>query len=283
MASIHKSYLISLAAFFGINITFGLIYITLTRGFEGFNPLSILGLLVLSIFYLPSYLISAIIGSGGNLALILLAIGAIAAPVVAAVLSGYFGESKGACFGGWGLTVITSYVIVIILTFVAFPIVLSLFGDISSIFSQISATFQEEPPTTLEIYIVLDTIGATISPLDIIIYRYFAVEFGGLQNVLELILGFYAIHDWDAETTIFYSFIFKEISDKSFLEQYLLLKLSLGWDFDIFLEYIPVFNAFYTPIVPTIPQIITKISITAGINGILYGLFALGARRAAFY
>ena len=164
MGSIHKSYLISLASYLGINITFGLIYIALTGGFTGLDPLSILGLLVLSAFYLPSYLITGIMGSGGNIGIILLAVGVISASVVAAVLSGYFGESKGAAFGGWALTAITAYIIVIILGFVASEVVGEFFSDTLRIFYSISGLFEEEGPSVLELHVILDLIGISPGP-----------------------------------------------------------------------------------------------------------------------
>ncbi len=283
MASIHKSYLISLAAFFGINITFGLIYTTLTYGFEEFNPLSIIGLLVQSIFFLPSYLITNIIGSGGNLGLILLAIGAIVACVIAAVLSGYFGESKGACFGGWGLTVLTAYIMVLILAFIALPIVQSLSGGTSNIFMSIIGTYEEKGPSTLETSLILNLLGLPQLPSTIILYQYMITELGGLESVGNLIVAFDLVLGWTPDQTILNSFLLLEINNKDFITQYLIINNTLGWTIHGTFMAVGTFNVAYSPPTPDLISIIINVSITAGINGIFYGLFALGARRAAFY
>jgi hypothetical protein len=283
MATIHKSYLISLCAFLGINITFGLIYTALSGGFTSFNPLSILGLLVQAIFFLPTYLVSSIIGSGGDLGLILLAIGSIAACVVSAVLSGYFGESKGAAFGGWGLTIVTAFIMGLILCFIEPSLVQSLSGGTTEVLTYTFGTYQEEIPTVMEIQLIFDAIGVTVSNFDIIIYRHMIMELGGVPNVIDPVIAFSVVQDYDADTAVWFTYLINQISDKGLIEQYILFNTTFGWDLELTITNTAIVNASYSPVKPNLLQTILYVSITGSINGVFYGMFALGAKRAAFY
>jgi hypothetical protein len=276
-----------LAAYLGINIIFGIIYALIT-GWSTLtqNPLSILGLLVLSIFYLPSYLISAIIGSGGDLGLILLAIGAIVASLIAAVLSGYFGESKGASFGGWGLTIITAYIIVIIIGFIAFPVLKALFEDTSGLFMYIFNTLEgEEGLNVIEAHILFG--GASPGLAEIIRYQAILENLGGIPAVEDLLNMYEFFFGWNDIESLNYSFIFKQLSDAEIpvLTQVLLLNTVEPATFDLntALLAVNIFKDQYHPPSPGSLSILAYVSITAAINAVLYGMFALGARRAAFY
>ncbi|TXT67088.1 MAG: membrane protein of unknown function [Promethearchaeota archaeon] len=272
-----------MAAYFGINITFGLMHFTLTNGFEDFNPLSILALLVLAIFYLPSYLVTGIIGSGGEVAVILLAIGTIAASVIAAILSGYFGESKGAAFGGWALTIITAYIIVIILGFFAFPVLGSFFDESVGLYNFLFGTFEEEGISLLEIDIITDLIGISTNPYDLSFYKLLIDELGGIQSISELVIVYNSLNGWTPSQALQASVLLKQVMNKSILEQYILFNVSIGWDLEFTLTNIFAFQALYSPPMPSASSLLTYVSITAAVNAVLYGMFALGAKRAEFF
>jgi len=120
-----KAFLLSIAAFVGLNFIFTIIYHAIQPlGFDVlFNtiqsaPLMILYYLFGSILSIPSIIfnwtiVSPLLGAF-NLPNLILGIGYLAAPIVAAILAGRFGESKGQCFGGWLLTAVISTVLVII-------------------------------------------------------------------------------------------------------------------------------------------------------------------------
>jgi len=120
-----KAFLLSLAAFVGLN----LIFIILNYAFIGFNefidvisraPLMILYFLFGSITVTPFISLNrAIPGDLLETSLsiqtnIILGFGFIIAPLLAAILAGRFGESKIQSFGGWALTAIIGTILTIV-------------------------------------------------------------------------------------------------------------------------------------------------------------------------
>ena len=119
-----KAFLLSIAAFVGLNFIFTIIYYALGPGFDTlFNgiqsaPLLILYYLFGSIISTPSNIfnytiIQPFLGSF-VLETFLFWLGYLIAPIIAAILAGRFGESKGQSFGAWALTAGISTVSVII-------------------------------------------------------------------------------------------------------------------------------------------------------------------------
>ena len=120
-----KAFLISIAAFVGLNFIFTIIYFALVdNGFDDMfatiqtAPLIILYYLFGSIVSAPFLIFNATIAQPFLgvfvLEFFLLWLGFLIAPIIAAILAGRFGESKIQCFGGWALTAILSTVSVII-------------------------------------------------------------------------------------------------------------------------------------------------------------------------
>jgi hypothetical protein len=122
--SFGKSFLLSIAAFVGLNFIFTIIYYAITPG--GFNalfntiqnaPLMILYYLFGSILSVPYTILNWTIAFplfADDLTYLILGLGYLAAPLVASILAGRFGESKIESFGGWALTAIISTTSVII-------------------------------------------------------------------------------------------------------------------------------------------------------------------------
>lgn len=124
--SFIKTFGISLAAFIGLNVVFFLIGHLLAGDlglyFQSIaaSPENILDMILGPIpgLWFPSSLISFvgfwILGMPLEAAEIILFIGIIVAPLVAAILSGRFGETKIEAFGGWFTTVMISALVVMI-------------------------------------------------------------------------------------------------------------------------------------------------------------------------
>ena len=118
-----KAFLFSILAFVGLNFIFTIIYYAIGPGFDSLfatiqnHPLMIFYYLFGSIISFPSVIFNWTIAQPffGSLVLtdLILGIGYLAALIIAAILAGKFGESKGQCFGGWLLTAIISTVLVI--------------------------------------------------------------------------------------------------------------------------------------------------------------------------
>jgi len=120
-----KAFLLSIAAFVGLNFIFTIIYFALGDGFDVLfdniqkAPLIILYYLFGSIVSTPFYIFNVTIvqpflGYTFVLETFLFWLGFLIAPIIAAILAGRFGESKIQCFGGWVLTAVISTVSVII-------------------------------------------------------------------------------------------------------------------------------------------------------------------------
>ena len=114
-----KSFLLSLVAYVGINFLFLIISSLIAGTFDtlfsiftpgpSYAPLLILYYLFGPITILPSISIAAITSfSPFVLSVLIGGIGYLIAPLIAAILSGVFSESKGEASGGWLLTAIIS-------------------------------------------------------------------------------------------------------------------------------------------------------------------------------
>ncbi|MFX1347495.1 MAG: hypothetical protein ACFE92_02365 [Promethearchaeota archaeon] len=119
-----KAFLLSIAAFVGLNFIFTIIYYAIGPGFDVlFNdiqdyPLLILYYLFGSIISTPYIILNYIVFQPIFVSFILenflLWIGYLIAPIIAAILAGRFGESKIECLGAWLLTTGISTISVII-------------------------------------------------------------------------------------------------------------------------------------------------------------------------
>ena len=119
-----KAFLLSLVAFVGLNFIFTILdYLFSPDGFDALfstieaAPLMILYYLFGSIMSIPFYNLNWLVIDPllyNNMDNLLLGLGYLIAPLVAAILAGHFGESKLQCFSGWLLTAIVSSVVVII-------------------------------------------------------------------------------------------------------------------------------------------------------------------------
>ncbi len=117
-----KAFLFSVIAFVAINFIFTIIY----YAFMGFNllfaviqnyPLMILYYLFGSIISTPSAIFNWTIAEPfllSNMDMLILGLGHLVAPLIAAILAGRFGESKIQSFGGWLLAAVISTASVII-------------------------------------------------------------------------------------------------------------------------------------------------------------------------
>ncbi|NVM34447.1 MAG: hypothetical protein HWN81_02555 [Candidatus Lokiarchaeota archaeon] len=171
-----KAFLLSLTAFVGINFIFTIIYYALSPGLEFGDlfdtiqgaPLMILYYLFGSIICTPFTIFNWTIAQPylGNfdLAFLILGLGYLIAPIIAAILAGRFGESKGQCFGGWLLTAVISIV----------PVFIGVF---------LSATFQTILSTTyfwgsLDVILISSIISCVIN---IVFYGFFALLFSKIE------------------------------------------------------------------------------------------------------
>ncbi|MFX0000269.1 MAG: hypothetical protein ACFE9Q_01025 [Candidatus Hodarchaeota archaeon] len=119
-----KAFLLSIAAFVGLNFIFTIIYYALGSGFDTLfttiesAPLIILYYLFGSIISTPYIILNNMIFQpllfSFDLDIFLMWLGFLIAPIIAAILAGRFGESKGQSFGAWALTAVISTVSVII-------------------------------------------------------------------------------------------------------------------------------------------------------------------------
>jgi len=136
-----KAFLLSLAAYVGINFLFliisSLISDTLDILFSVLEtaPLMILYYLFGPITTLPSRSLILIVNFDPFvLSILIRGIGLLIAPLIAAILSGSFGESKAEAFGGWLLTAAISAGMIILAVFLSGTVegILSLFYSTSS-------------------------------------------------------------------------------------------------------------------------------------------------------
>lgn len=127
MTSIHKSFLVSLAAFVGISAVFQIIYLALTDSFSLItdDPLYVVVILFQGItksvflgiggLFQSGLSILNTLETGGDLVAALgglvLNIGFVLAPVIAAIVAGLLAESKVDAFFGWLLTIIICWTV----------------------------------------------------------------------------------------------------------------------------------------------------------------------------
>ncbi|MFW9895934.1 MAG: hypothetical protein ACFFD7_09050 [Candidatus Thorarchaeota archaeon] len=118
-----KCFLLSMVAFVGLNFIFTLLYYSLGLGFDTLMteiqtaPLMILYYLFGAIASVPSNIFEWVITDpllGADITNLIMGLGFIIAPLIAAILGGKVAESKFQGFLGWILTVIISTVAVII-------------------------------------------------------------------------------------------------------------------------------------------------------------------------
>ena len=139
-----KSFLLSLVAYVGINFLFLIIYNLINNTLDTLfsvlqaAPLMILYYLFGPITILPSSSIALIVNfTPFELSLLIRGIGFLIAPLIAAIISGRFGESKAEAFGGWLLTAAISAGM-IILAFFFSPTVETMLSIFYSTSSQIT-------------------------------------------------------------------------------------------------------------------------------------------------
>ncbi len=139
-----KAFLLSLAVYVGINFLFliisSLISNTLDTLFSVLQtaPLMILYYLFGPITILPSRSLAVIVNFDPFvLSILIRGIGHLIAPLIAAILSGIFGESKGEAFGGWLLTAAISAGMIILAIFLS-PMVQGILSLIYSTSSQMT-------------------------------------------------------------------------------------------------------------------------------------------------
>lgn len=123
-----KSFLLSLVAYIGLNFIVSILYFALDAGFDTLMdniqnaPLMIIYYLFGSVTSVPSnnldWAIVQPLFNEDNTFLIL-SLGYLVAPIIAAILAGKFAESKFQDFAGWLLTVIVSTVAVVIGVFLS--------------------------------------------------------------------------------------------------------------------------------------------------------------------
>ena len=132
-----KAFLLSLAAYVGINFLFLIISSLISDSLDSLfsvletAPLMILYYLFGPITTLPSRSLVAIVNFDPFVLSILISgIGLLIAPLIAAILSGSFGESKVEAFGGWLLTAAISAGMIILAFFLSGTVE----GELSSLY-----------------------------------------------------------------------------------------------------------------------------------------------------
>ena len=126
-----KAFGFSLLAYAGLNFLFVIIAATINGTlnllFDDIttNPLLILYLLFIPIIMFPGEvfvnLVSEFFITPIDIAYVLLYVGYIVAPFLAALIAGRTGESKGKSFGGWFLTAAVSGAVMIVYSFLVSP------------------------------------------------------------------------------------------------------------------------------------------------------------------
>jgi hypothetical protein len=127
MTSIHKSFLVSLAAFLGISVVFQIINLALTDAISTLtdDPVYIVVMLfegivnsvffgVAGVFQGAAQIFNALEAGGdlaGPLGTLCLNLGFVLAPLIAAVIAGLLAESKVDAFFGWLLTIIVCWLV----------------------------------------------------------------------------------------------------------------------------------------------------------------------------
>ncbi|MFX1327304.1 MAG: hypothetical protein ACFE91_04065 [Promethearchaeota archaeon] len=168
-----KAFLLSIAAFVGLNFIFTIINYAIGAGFNDLfttiqnYPLMIIYYLFGSIISLPSLNLNYAIAEpflNNNMDLLILGIGYLIAPIIAAILAGRFGENKGQSFGGWLLTTIISTTSIIIAVF------LSNFTEITILTLYGLLSFDQ-----LLIFVIISCV------VNLVFYGFFALLFSKIE------------------------------------------------------------------------------------------------------
>ena len=165
-----KSFLLSLVAFVGLNFIFTILYYLLGAGFDALineiqtAPLMIIYYLFGSIASMPSNILNWVIvnplfNPPFIMSDLLMGLGFLVAPLIAAILAGRFAESKLQGFAGWLLTVVISTGAVII-------------GAILSPMFQTTLTTLYPTWTSFELILIYLVISCVVN---IIFYGFFAL------------------------------------------------------------------------------------------------------------
>ncbi|MFX0027744.1 MAG: hypothetical protein ACFE8B_00920 [Candidatus Hermodarchaeota archaeon] len=175
-----KTFSLSLVAFIGLNFIFSILYLALGPGFdELFNrfdpdspdyaPLMMIYYLFGSIINAPYMNLNWVITQplfNDMTDYLILGIGFIVAPLIAAILAGKFAESKLQGFAGWLLTVIISTTVVIVGLFLRSP----------TFEAELTATYTPylaiPPPISNEVIMISLIISCVIN---IVFYGFFAL------------------------------------------------------------------------------------------------------------
>ncbi|MFX1259874.1 MAG: hypothetical protein ACFFAN_18650 [Promethearchaeota archaeon] len=163
-----KAFLLSLVAFVGLNFIFTVLYFLFSPlGFDALfstievAPLMILYYLFGSILSIPFYNFNWVVIEpllNNNMDILLLGLGFIIAPLVAAILAGIFGETKLQCFSGWLLSAIISCVVVIIGVFLS-----------QTFRNTLETTYGWTSNETIITYVVINCV------INVIFYSFFAL------------------------------------------------------------------------------------------------------------
>jgi hypothetical protein len=164
-----KSFLLSLVAFVGLNFIFTILYYILGSGFNALineiqiAPLMIIYYLFGSIASVPSGILNWVIVDplfNSTMTFLVMGLGFLIAPLIAAILAGRLAESKSQGFLGWLLTVVISTVAVIIGVF------------LSPTFETILTTLYGPEWTGFEVILIYLVISCIVN---IIFYGFFAL------------------------------------------------------------------------------------------------------------
>ncbi len=176
-----KTFLLSLVAFVGLNFIFSILYLALGPGFgellNRFNPsspqyapLMIIYYLFGSIASIPSIILNWVIilpiFPPNVMDFLIVGLGFLIAPLIAAILAGKFAESKFQGFAGWLLTAVISTVAVIIGAFLS-PIFQ---GTLTTLYGPAWSTIVIT--ITVEVMIIFLVISCIVN---IIFYGFFAL------------------------------------------------------------------------------------------------------------
>jgi hypothetical protein len=166
-----KSFLFCILAFVGLNFVFTIIYYALIpMGFETLftsiqsNPIMILYYLFGSIISTPFIIFNWTIAQPiliGDMSDLILGLGYLVSPIIAAILAGRFGENKGQSFSGWLLTAVISIALIIIGSYLS-PALQDILGT----------TYEWGTPTPFNIVLVYSLISCMIN---IVFYGFFAL------------------------------------------------------------------------------------------------------------
>ncbi|MFW9785198.1 MAG: hypothetical protein ACFFFB_23160 [Candidatus Heimdallarchaeota archaeon] len=167
-----KSFILSLVAFVGLNFVFTILYYSLGPGFDFLMseiqnaPMMIIYYLFGSIASVPSNILNWVIVDpffNSTMTYLIMGLGFLIAPLIAAILAGKFAESKFQGFSGWLLTSIISTVAMIIGTI---P------GLSGTFVGTIETLYFGGTPTGFEVMLITLIISCVVN---IVFYGFFAL------------------------------------------------------------------------------------------------------------